>query len=675
MADHRYGARRDLWVPLAVAAGYYLGAKLGFALTLQPSPVSILWPPNALLLAGLLLTAPRLWPRILAATLVVHVVGQIEAAVPLRMSLCWFVSNCTEALLGAALLRRLGGPRPTFDRFRYVVVFVLCAAVVAPFLSSFLDAAFVRLNGWGHAGYWIDWRTRFFSNMLSTLTLVPVVVIVATERQQLRRVAPARWIEVGLGMAVLLATSLAAFDARRADIGTSPVLIYAVMPLRLIAALRFGPIGAGVSSLVCALMAITGAVAGRGPFVGSSPLDNALSIQLFLIVTHVSLMLLAAVMTERVRAEEMAQINERQLEMALSAARLIPWEWHVKSDLALGSPALWEMLGIPEPATESSQRFIEGVHPDDRPVVRAALAEAMEGRPFDIEFRVVHRDGGVHWLLARGTTRFDVSGAADTIIGVLVDITARKEAEAEIHEQRRAVAHLGRVAIAGELSIALAHELRQPLAAILANARAGQRLLAQDPPNVGQMRDILGDIAADDVRAADVITRLRALMRNDAVSREPLDVNTVVREALLIARPDIAARQVSLETRFEADLPPIAADRIQLQQVLLNLVINGCEAMESAQADGRRLAVSTAGAPGGGVDITVTDAGPGIPLDRLEQIFEPFVTTKPQGLGLGLAICRSIVTVHGGRLHAFNPAEGGASFRLSLPSRQVRART
>jgi PAS domain S-box-containing protein len=535
MVDHRYAARRDLWLPLAVAGGYYLGAKLGFALTLQPTPVSVLWPPNALLLAGLLLAAPRLWPRILAATLVVHLVGQIEAAVPLRMALCWFVSNCTEALIGAALLRRLGGPHPTFDRFRYAMVFVVCAAVVAPFLSSFLDAAFVSWNGWGQSPYSIVWRTRFFSNMLSTLTLVPVVVIVATQLEQLRRVPPARWIEAGLGLAVLLATSWAAFDAQRVDIRTSPVLTYAVMPLRLIAALRFGPIGAGLSSLVCALTAISGAVAGRGPFVGSSPLDNALSIQLFLIVTHVSLMLLAAVMTERTRAEEAAQINERQLEMALSAARLIPWEWHVKPDLATGSPALWEMLGMPEPVAESSRRFIEGVHPDDRPLVRAALAEAMEGRPFDIEFRVVHRDGSVHWLLSRGTTRFDVAGAADTIIGVLVDITARKQSEAEIQEQRRAVAHLGRVAIAGELSIALAHELRQPLAAILANARAGQRLLAQDPPNLSQMRDILGDIAADDARAADVITRLRALMRNDAVSREPLDVNTVVREALLIA--------------------------------------------------------------------------------------------------------------------------------------------
>ena len=138
------------------------------------------------------------------------------------------------------------------------------------------------------------------------------------------------------------------------------------------------------------------------------------------------------------------------------------------------------------------------------------------------------------------------------MIGVNVDITARRQAEAELQEQRRQVAHLGRVAVVGELSIALAHELRQPLAAILANARAGERLLAQDPPNLGQVRDILADIAADDARAADVITRLRALLRNDAVSREPIDVNDVVREALLIARPDIAARKVSLETRFEA---------------------------------------------------------------------------------------------------------------------------
>jgi two-component system, LuxR family, sensor kinase FixL len=672
MGHRRKDAGRALGAALAVAAAYYLGARLGFTLTLHPTPVSTLWPPNALLLAGLLLTPPRWWAGILTATLGAHLAVQIQEAVPIGMVLCWFVSNCAEALLGAMLLRRLGIGTPAFDRFRDAAFFVVCAVLVAPFLSSFLDVAFVRLNGWGTSDFWTVWRTRFFSNVLATLTLVPVIVTVARSVRQIREVRALRWIEAGLGLAVLLLTCWLVFVLPRAGSGTSPSLTYAVIPLLLVAALRFGPIGASVSSLVCAFIAISGAVMGRGPFVASTPLDNALAIQLFFIVAQITLMLLAAVMTDRVRAEERARTNQQQLELALSAARLVSWDWDMKTDRIRAADSLWQMLGIPEPDSHVVETMMACVHPDDRQTVSTAVEDALRGGALETEFRVVHADGTVHWVLSRGTTLYDERGAAFGMIGVNVEISARRQAEAELQEQRRQVAHLGRVAVVGELSIALAHELRQPLAAILANARAGERLLGQNPPDLSQVRDILADIAADDARAADVITRLRALLRNDAVSREPIDLNEVVREALLIARPDIAARNVSLETRFEAGLPRIAADRIQLQQVLLNLVINACEAMESVPIGARRLIVATCTGIGA-VDITVTDAGSGIPPDRLEQVFEAFVTTKPQGLGLGLSICRSIVTAHGGQLVASNTAGGGAALRLSLPARNARA--
>ena len=318
-------------------------------------------------------------------------------------------------------------------------------------------------------------------------------------------------------------------------------------------------------------------------------------------------------------------------------------------------------------------RFLESVHPEDKAILTAAVTDALDGRPLEIEYRVVLPDHSIRWWISRGRTSIDERGAAVRMLGVNLDITARKKAEAELLEQRREVAHLGRVAVVGELTMALAHELRQPLAAILANANAGQRLLARPQPDLCQIRAILDDIAADDARAADVITRLRALLRNDAVAKEPLDVNQVVREALLIARPDIAARRVSLNTRFEPGLPRIAADRVQLQQVLLNLAINGCEAMTDVSLGTRRLIVVTSVGVGGDVDITVSDVGQGIPPDRLEQIFEPFVTTKPQGLGLGLSICRSIVSAHGGRLEAENGPDGGATFRVSLPRLGVTA--
>lgn len=664
MADARHGVGRAIGISLAVAAAYYIGARLGFFFTLQPTPVSTLWPPNALLLAGLLLSPTRLWPGILIATLGAHLVVQIQAGVPVPMMLCWYVSNCAEALLGASLLRRAGGDPPAFDRFRYAVLFALLAAGVAPLLSTFLDVAFVQWNGFGSAPYWILWRTRFFSNVLATLTLVPVVVVVSQSIGRIRRVTMARWIEAGVLLAVLLVVCWALFAVPRTH--TSPSLTYAAIPVLLVAALRFGPLGVGISTLVCACIAIGAAAAGRGPFVAGTPLDNALSIQLFFIVAQVSLMLVAAVLAERRRAEQRAQTYGQQLELALSAARLVSWEWDLQNGRSIRSSGLWSQLGVEEPEYDVVGRFLQCVHPEDRQAVTAAMADALQGRPLEVEYRAILPDGSVRWWMSRGRTIHDERGGM-RLIGVNADATARKQADGDLQEQRRQVAHLGRVALVAELSVALAHELRQPLGAILANAKAGLRLLAWPQPDIPQVRSILTDIAADDERAADVITRLRALLRNDAVTKEILDVNQVVREALLIARPDALARHVTLSTRYTSAQVPILADRVQLQQVLLNLVINGCDAMSGMPVGARRLTVSTARGPAGDVQITVSDMGTGIAEDQLTEIFEPFVTFKGSGLGLGLSICRTIAEAHGGTVHAANNPGGGASFLISLP--------
>ena len=666
MADARRGIGRTVWVSVAVAAAYYLGAHLGFVFTLQPNPVSTLWPPNALLLAGLLLAPARIWPGILVATLGVHVAVQMQAGVPVPMMLCWYISNCAQALLGASLLRRFGGDPPAFERFGYAALFVILAAGVAPFLATFLDVAFVQWNAFGSAPYEVVWRTRFFSNVLATLTLVPVVVGVSQNLGRIRQVTPARWFEMGSGLAVLLVVCWVLFVVPRPGTGMTPSLSYAVIPLLLVAALRFGPLGVGVSGLICACIAIAAAAAGRGPFVASTPLDNALSIQLFFIVAQVSLMLLAAVIAERRRAEERAQTYGEQLELALSSARLVSWEWDLQTGRSVRSAGLWKTLGVEEPQFDVVGRFLQCVHAEDRQAVTAAMADALQGRPLEVEYRAILADGSIRWWMSRGRTIHDERGRT-RLVGVNADATARKHAEAELLEQRRQVAHLGRVALVAELSVALAHELRQPLGAILANAKAGLRLLAWPQPDLVQVQSILADIAADDERAADVITRLRALLLNDAGTKEILDVNQVVREALLIARPDAAARHVTIGTRYTPAQVPILGDRVQLQQVLLNLVINSCEAMAGMPVGARRLNVSTARGEAGDVQVAVSDMGTGIPQDQLTEIFEPFVTTKRNGLGLGLSICRTIVEAHGGTVHAVNNPGGGASVRISLP--------
>jgi two-component system sensor kinase FixL len=251
----------------------------------------------------------------------------------------------------------------------------------------------------------------------------------------------------------------------------------------------------------------------------------------------------------------------------------------------------------------------------------------------------------------------------------VVDITERRRVERATARQRDELAHLSRVAMLGELSGSLAHELNQPLTAILSNAQAAQRFLAQDPPRVDKLAEILTDIVKSDHRAGAVIQRLRSLLRKEEAQRHPLDINDVVEESMRLMRSDLLNRRVTVNTDLAKALPVLSGDRNQLQQVLLNLVMNGCDAMDGREAD-RRLLVRTQTTAHGNVEVCVTDHGAGIPSVDLEHIFEPFVTTKSYGLGLGLAICRSIIVAHGGRLWATNNADQGATLHCELPPRR-----
>ena len=283
-------------------------------------------------------------------------------------------------------------------------------------------------------------------------------------------------------------------------------------------------------------------------------------------------------------------------------------------------------------------------------------------RDFAVDLRT--RTGGIRSVVV-GADIHEMGGEP-CVITFTRDLTQQRRAEAEAQEQRLEVAHLSRVAVLGALSSALAHELSQPLTAILANARAGQRLLRDFSPDLEELRDILEDIAEDDRRASEVIERQRAFLRKEEMQPGHLDLNEVVTEVLALVHSDLIQRQVTVNARLAAALPAVFADRVQLQQVVLNLLVNACDAMAADSHGEKRVTIQTTETATGGVELSVADQGTGIPPNEMERVFEPFVTSKPNGLGLGLAICRSIVTGHGGRLWAENNEDGGATFNLVL---------
>ena len=647
---------------LAVALLYYLGVRVGLAFTPASSAVSLLWPPNAILLAVLLLWPVRAWMWPLLAILPAHLFAQLTAGVPLVMASCWYLSNVSEAVLGAAVILWILGEAPRFDRVRDVSVYLVAAVVIAPVLSSFLDAGLVALVGWRYDGdYWAVVRTRLPSNVLAAIIVPPFMIIALRDAAALlRSVSRIRWVEGAVLVGLLCAVSLALFHQARSQ-DEAALFIYAPLPLLIWATLRTGVGGVTTSIAIVALVSITGTLQGTGPFALAGPEQSVLSLQIFLIVTASTLMLLAAALAELHDARAVAVRREARLDMALRAAHMGAWEWDMLSDRIS-----WRLAAhtgeIVLQSTDSVDELLQRVHGNDRHRLRAAMRAAREkGGAGEVECRF-NCDGRLRWIRGLGKVQRDADG--QSMIGVCIDTTQHKAVEIEQRSQREKLAHLARSATLGELSGALAHEISQPLAAILLNARAAQQEVIKASPDIQELRAIIDDIAADDQRASETIGRLRALFPRDPVPMEQVQIEECIRSILALEHSDLLARNVHVDLHIDDALPPVTAAQAQLQQVLLNLIVNACEAMAEQSTD-RRLRI-VARHHAGEVHVEVSDNGSGV--EDFESIFRPLFSTRPHNVGLGLAIARTIVAAHGGRLWGANNAGGGATFFIALPA-------
>jgi PAS domain S-box-containing protein len=315
--------------------------------------------------------------------------------------------------------------------------------------------------------------------------------------------------------------------------------------------------------------------------------------------------------------------------------------------------------------------LLQRVHPDDRAAVARTLESAAHGAPrYDMEYRVLLAGGATRWIGSHGSTECDADDRPALVRGVSLDITKRKQAEFDVQNKQKEVMHLARVAMLGELSGALAHELNQPLTAILSNAQAAQRFMSRTPVDLAEVAEILQDIVDENKRAGEIIQRLRRLFDKNEAQRVPLAVDELLSGVQRILRNDLIGHGVALQLELEAGPLAVSADRVQLQQVLINLLMNACDAMGHVPREARvvRLRVVR---QDGQVLFSVSDRGTGMDAATLAHVFDPFFTTKQRGMGLGLSICRTIVNAHEGRLWAENNPDGGATFHLLLPLQVV----
>ncbi|HEU5246671.1 MAG TPA: PAS domain-containing protein [Candidatus Udaeobacter sp.] len=1028
-------------IGLWVFAGYYLGAKIGFALTFKPHPISVLWPPNSILVAALLLTPPRIWWFVLLAAFPAHCATELESHVPPLMVLCWFISNSFEAVIGAGLTRYLVRGPIQFTSLRNAGIFCLCVVFAGPFLSSFLDAAFVRWNAWGQGSYWELIRIRFFSNALAALIVAPLIVTWATDGiPSLRTVRRARLLEACVLFLSLFLVSYAVLY--QVGPGADSALIFLPLPFLLWAAVRFGSLGASNTISIIGFLAIWSGSHWHGPFSGGTAEQSALSIQIFLIVLAIPMLFLATVIEERATAEAELRETHQRMDLAASAADLGIWVWDIVRDEIWVSEKERALFGFPpadkpdidrfrkaihpddrdsmrkavenslntgmeyeaehrvilpngqirwlatrgrvefsgdgkptrmrgvsldvtrrkleeEALRESEERFrivadaapvliwmsgadklctffnkpwleftgrtleqemgngwTDGVHPEDLPRCHKIYTEAFDARqPFVMQYRLRRHDGEYRWISDQGVTRYNTQGnfagyigscvdvtdlirkdealrefeervvlaaeaahlgvweldtttnelwmsdkarslfqfdpearldeamhqvrvhpddralresavkhaietdgeyaieyrvllpdgtlrwifgrgrcaagkhgkgkrligvsvditpqkevqdlfrlaaegshlgvwhwdeiakrltwdgatrdmfgvSADgeitidtfyralhpddaervkqtwrralelrlpiqleyrtqktdgtirwvdsrghgyydeagkplSMTGVIFDITDRKEAELAAQQNREELSHLSRVAAMGELAASIAHELNQPLSGITSNASAGQRFIDRGDVDLRELHELLGDIIADGRRAGDVIRGIQGMVKKGVPAHRRIDLNDIVMSVVRMVKPNAMLHSCELGTFLDPDLPTVEGDPVQLQQVLVNLIINAFDAMRDTPLNRRKVVIATERTADGATRVNVRDHGVGIPEEARERLFDHFFTTKREGLGMGLAIVRSIVQSHHGTIAAENADGGGARFQFTLPA-------
>ena len=378
---------------------------------------------------------------------------------------------------------------------------------------------------------------------------------------------------------------------------------------------------------------------------------------------------LFAQLRRRRQAETYLRESEERLNLATTSAGAGLWVIDQTTRQIWLTDRARELLGLPPGKVANWENLLNAIHPDDREQMRGSFEEALAtGKEFIEECRIIRNDGSMRWISSRGCMQLQARMKLQRLMGACIDMTERKQAEAKARKQSEELAHLSRVALMGELTSALAHELNQPLSGIVNTASAGRRFIAKGRAEVPMLDELFEDIVADGRRAGEVIRSIRGMVQKGKQVRGPVNINDIVVSVMRLAKSDALERHCTLIAETDPELPLVEGDQVQLQQVLLNLVVNAFEAMVDTPVPERRVIVRSERESDNRVRVTVRDFGAGLPVEEPQRIFEQFFSTKRDGMGMGLAIVRSIISSHDGELAATNAEGGGACVHFSLPA-------
>lgn len=649
---------------------YVLGCGFAQALAIVPGITVSIWPPGGVFMATLILTSPYSWPWWILVGCMAEMFAQyVWFHSPPVAGFLIYVGNALCAIVGAMLVRRACGRAVRLETLQEVLAFVVLGAGVAPLVSATVGSATLAWFGVKSQTFAAVWPLFWIGDATGILLVAPLALVVIRSRAPL--FAP-QWFEASVLGLIFLGVAALALGGYL----SSP---YIIMPPLLWVAVRFEFKGAAVALTLLALIAMALTMSGDSQFVGDpeSQRQQQVMLQLFLVISAFSALIVAAISRQHQLAvltlrQSVEALRDRELELSQLVNMVPSHVWRLTPE---GVPTFFnkrmvDFLGLDVADTERPgmgrlEAVLQTIHPDDAAGFGAALRGCLAtGESFAMRYRLRSANGDYRWMSSRAEPMRNAQGTIVQWNIICVDIDDEVRSQEKLRLAHESLARASQAASLAELSASIAHEVNQPLAAIVANSSACYRWLSADPVNVGRAKMTTERIVRDANSAADVVSRIRALFRQSVEQRNSIVLSSAIAEAHNLLADEAARRRIRIDINVESNLPAVSVDRVQIQQVLVNLIRNGMEAMDSVTGHDGILRVRVFRV-GDQVQTEISDRGRGVEFP--DRIFEPFFTTKEHGMGMGLAICRSIIESHGGRLWAQNNEPVGATFICTLP--------